>query len=263
MKKLLRLLWIPLLGLPAVSTGAATPEEARGLEIAQEMDRRDAGFADQSATIEMILRNRQGEEARRLVRARTLEVKGDGDKTLVVFDNPHDVEGTAFLSHAHSTRPDDQWLYLPALKRVKRIASVNKSGPFVGSEFAYEDLASQEVERYSYRYLREEPYEGQPSLVIERYPAYEYSGYTRQVVWIDSKIYRPVKIEYYDRKNALLKTLTFHGYRPYLERFWRPERMEMLNNQTDKSTKLLWKDFRFRQGFTDRDFDQNRLLQVR
>lgn len=262
MKKLSRLLWVALLGLPAVSTGAATPE-ARGLEIAQEMERRDAGFADQSAAIEMVLRNRQGEESHRLVRARTLEVQADGDKTLVMFDNPPDVEGTAFLSYTHWTRPDDQWLYLPALKRIKRIASVNKSGPFVGSEFANEDLTSQEVERYTYKYLRDEPYEGQPSLVIERYPVYEYSGYTRQIVWIDQKIYRPVKIEYYDRKDALLKTLTFHDYHSYLERFWRPDRMEMTNHQTGKSTTLLWKDYRFRQGFTDRDFEQNRLLEVR
>ncbi len=257
------LLWIPLLGLPAASSGAPTPEEARGLEIAQEMDRRDAGFSDQSATIEMILRNRQGEESHRMVRARTLEVRDDGDKTLVIFDNPPDVEGTAFLSYTHWTRPDDQWLYLPALKRVKRIASGNKSGPFVGSEFAYEDLTSQEVERYTYKYLREEPHEGRPSLVIERYPVYEYSGYTRQVVWIDRTIYRPVKTEYYDRKDALLKTLTFHDYRSYLERFWRPERMEMVNHQTGKRTTLLWKDYRFRQGLTDRDFTENRLLQVR
>lgn len=255
------LLWVSLIGLPAVSAGA-TPEE-RGLEIALEMDKRDAGFADQSSAIQMILRNRQGEESRRMVRARALEVEGDGDKTLVLFDNPPDVEGTAFLSYTHSTRPDDQWLYLPALKRIKRINSVNKSGPFVGSEFAYEDLTSQEVDRYTYKYVRDEPHEDRPSLVVERYPAYEYSGYTRQVVWVDREIYRPVKIEYYDRKNALLKTLTYHDYRPYFERFWRPDRMEMVNNQTGKSTTLLWKDYGFRQGLTDRDFDQTRLLDVR
>jgi hypothetical protein len=265
MKKRLQpwmLLWTLTLALPAVDAAAATPEE-RGLEIAQEMDRRDAGFADQSSVIEMILRNRQGEESRRTVRARALEVLGDGDKTLVLFDSPPDVEGTAFLSYTHSKRPDDQWLYLPALKRIKRINSVNKSGPFVGSEFAYEDLTSQEVERYTYKYIKDETISGRPTMVIERYPAYEYSGYTRQIVWVDSEIYRPMKIEYYDRKNALLKTLSYYDYKAYQERFWRPDKMEMLNAQTGKSTTLLWKDYGFQQGMTDRDFEQTRLLEVR
>lgn len=233
------------------------------MEIAQEMDRRDAGFADQSSSIEMILRNRQGEESRRMVRARALELQDDGDKTMVLFDSPPDVEGTAFLSYTHSKRPDDQWLYLPALKRIKRINSVNKSGPFVGSEFAYEDLTSQEVDRYTYKYVKDETVGGRAAMVIERYPAYEFSGYTRQVVWVDSEIYRPVKIEYYDRKNALLKTLAYHDYKVYLERFWRPDRMEMVNAQTGKSTTLLWKDYGFRQGMTAGDFEQTRLLEVR
>ncbi|HIN59600.1 MAG TPA: outer membrane lipoprotein-sorting protein, partial [Gammaproteobacteria bacterium] len=77
---------------------------------------------------------------------RSLEVAGDGDKSLTIFSYPADIKGTVFLSHTHPTRPDEQWLYLPALKRIKRISSSNKSGPFMGSEFAYEDLASQEIE---------------------------------------------------------------------------------------------------------------------
>jgi outer membrane lipoprotein-sorting protein len=258
--------WTPLLMATllalAASADSTTPED-RGLEVAQEVERRDAGFADQSSSIEMILRNRQGEESRRAVRARALEVQGDGDKNLVLFDSPADIKGTAFLSFTHAKSPDDQWLYLPALKRIKRINSVNKSGPFVGSEFAYEDLTSEEVERYTYKYLREETVDGRQMIVIERYPAYEYSGYTRQVVWVDGEIYRPVKIQYYDRKNALLKTLTYHDYKPYRDRFWRPDRMVMLNEQTGKSTTLLWKDYVFQQGMTDRDFDQSRLVEIR
>ena len=71
---------------------------------------------------------------------------------------PKDVKGTATLTFTHKVGPDDQWLYLPALKRVKRITSENRSGSFVGSEFAYEDLGSQELEKYSKRkYIKEEP----------------------------------------------------------------------------------------------------------
>jgi len=241
---------------------AETPE-AEGLRIATEHDRQDTGFGDSAATMQMILRNKQGDESVREVRVRTLEVEGDGDKSMSIFDAPADVKGTAFLTFSHINEPDDQWLYLPALKRVKRIASKNKSGPFMGSEFAYEDISSDEVEKYTYRYLRDEVLDGIDCYVVERDPVDEYSGYTRQVVWFDKDEYRPQKIDYYDRKNDLLKTLTFHEYRQYLGRYWRGMRYEMVNHQTGKSTTLIWKEYSFRNGLTDRDFDQNTLKRAR
>ena len=142
------LLSIVVLSIALASGAYAESPEEKGLAIAQEMDRRDRGWKDQRATLVMTLRNRQGQESRRALRINTLEVDDDGDKSLTVFDSPRDVKGTAFLSFTHSTKPDDQWLYLPALKRVKRISSRNKSGSFMGSEFAYEDLSSQEVEKF-------------------------------------------------------------------------------------------------------------------
>lgn len=245
------------------STPPAASAADRGLEIAIEADRRDTGFADLSAELLMVLRNRHGEESTRRLRNRTLEGDADGDRTLVVFDEPADVSGTALLTFSHGNEPDDQWLYLPALGRVKRIASSNKSGPFVGSEFAYEDISSQEVAKYTYRYLREETVDGVDMFVIERDPVDEDSGYTRQVVWYDQAEYRPMKVDYYDRKDALLKTLTFHDYRQYLDRFWRADEMRMVNHQTGKSTTLLWSDYQFGNGFTERDFDRNTLKRVR
>lgn len=256
-------LWLcALLTLLLPEAWAETPEE-QGLAIAVEADRRDTGWGDMTATMTMVLRNRQGEESTREIRVRQLEVEGDGDKGLTIFDEPRDVQGTAFLTFTHKTGPDDQWLYLPALKRVKRISSKNKSGPFMGSEFAYEDIASNEVEKYTYRYLRDEVYEGMDCFVLERYPVDPNSGYTRQVAWIDKAEYRPQKIVYYDRKDALLKTLTFDGYRQYLDQYWRADRYYMENHQTGKSTELFWRDYRFRTGLGERDFDKNSLKRVR
>ncbi len=250
-----------LLSLPFNLLAQSAAEQ--GLQIAREADRRDTGFHDSSAAMRMILRNRQGDESNRLIRVRTLEQPDDGDKSLTTFDEPADVKGTNFLSFTHKTGPDDQWLYLPALKRVKRISSRNKSGPFMGSEFAYEDLSSQEVEKYTYRYVRDDSYEGLDTFVLERYPQDKDSGYTRQVVWLDKQAYRPQKIEFYDRKNSLLKTLTYSGYRRYLNKFWRADEMFMENHQTGKSTRLIWTDYRFQTGLTDRDFDRNSLKRTR
>lgn len=249
--------------LLAPITVLAQSAEERGLEIAKEADRRGEGFDDFRADMQMILRNRQGDESRREIRVLGLEVKNDGDKGLSIFDEPADVKGTAMLTYSHKTEPDDQWLYLPALKRVKRIASRNKSGPYMGSEFAYEDLGSQEIEKYTYKYIRDENYDGMDCFVIERDPVDKYSGYKRQLVWIDKQEYRPMKIEFYDRKNALLKTLTNMGYKKYLENHWRPDVMFMENHQTGKTTRIVWSNYRFRTGLSDDDFQVNDLKRAR
>ena len=257
-----RIALLLLMGSLPLATVAETPEE-KGLAIAMEADLRDKGFGDSSAAMKMILRNKQGDESTREVRVRSLEVEGDGDKSMSIFDSPADVMVTAFLTFSQVNTPDDQWLYLPALKRVKRIASKNKSGPFMGSEFAYEDISSDEVEKYTYKHLRDETLDGIDTFVIERDPVDVNSGYTRQVVWIDKAEYRPQKIDYYDRKNDHLKTLTFHEYRQYLDKYWRAMRYEMVNHQTGKSTTLLWEKYDFRTGLKDRDFDKNSLKRAK
>jgi len=254
--------WLLILLSLSFSVLAQTAEQ-RGLEIAIEADRRDSGFHDSSASLQMVLRNKQGRESTREIRVRTLEQQDDGDKSLTIFDEPADVKGTNFLSFTHKTGPDDQWLYLPALKRVKRISSRNKSGPFMGSEFAYEDLSSQEVDKFTYKYLRDESYEGMDCFVIERDPVDKYSGYTREIVWIDKQEYRPHRVEFYDRKNALLKTLTYEDYHQYLDKYWRAHNMFMENHQTGKSTRLVWSHYQFQIGQTDRDFDRNSLKRVK
>lgn len=242
---------------------AETPEE-KGRAIAVEADRRDSGYGDQSAEMVMILRNRHGQESKREMRYRTLEVADDGDKSLMIFDNPKDVKGTAFLNYTHKVGDDDQWLYLPALKRVKRISSRNKSGSFMGSEFAYEDIASQEIEKYNYKWLRDEVYNNMKCYVIERYPVdKKNSGYSRQVVWIDKAEYRTWKVEYYDRKNSLLKTLTFADYNKYIGTYWRASQFNMVNHQTSKSTELRFANYRFNMGLTDDDFSKNSLKRAR
>lgn len=260
MRKLL--LMTVLLCLLPLKGVAETPEE-KGLAIAIEADNRDLGWQDSKTSMKMILRNRQGETSERQIRSRTLEVQGDGDKSLTIFDHPADIKNTAFLSYTHAIKPDDQWLYLPALKRVKRIASANKSGPFMGSEFAYEDISSQEVKKYSYQWLQDETLDGQDAFVVERIPQYKHSGYTKQHAWIDKDHYRVLKVNFYDRKGALLKTLTASEYRLYLDKYWRAHRMDMQNHLNGKSTTLLFSDYEFQNGFSERDFDRNSLKRVK
>lgn len=241
----------------------AESAEEKGLAIAIEADKRNTGWQDSSADMTMTLRNKRGEESTRVLRVKSLEVENDGDKGLTIFDEPKTVRGTALLTFSHKTEADDQWLFLPALKRVKRIASKNKSGPFMGSEFAFEDLSSQEIEKYTYQYLKDEPCESETCFVVKRFPTDKNSGYTSQTAWIDQSEYRVHKIEFYDRKKSLLKTLVSEDYQQYLGQFWRPNVMKMQNHQTGKSTDLVWKNFQFKTGLSDNDFTKNSLKRAR
>jgi outer membrane lipoprotein-sorting protein len=242
---------------------AETPEE-KGLAIAQEGDRRNEGFVDNQATMLMILKDRQGKSSEREMRVQALEGPSEvGDKTLIVFDTPKDQRGTALLTWQYKDKDDDQWLYLPALKRVRKIASSNRSGPFMGSEFSFEDLGGQQVEKYTYKWLRDEPFEGQDCFVVESYPKDENSGYTRMVSWIDKEHYRTLKVEFYDRKQSHLKTLSTEGWKQYEGKFWRADKLSMENLQTGKSTEMINKEIKFKSGLADDDFTTNSLMRTR
>jgi outer membrane lipoprotein-sorting protein len=250
-------------GLP-ISAPGAIAEDSKGLEIARETEKRDSGFVNYSVDLKMILKNRQGQEKVRELRISVLEVENDGDKILVVFDTPRDVKGTAFLSFSHRTADDEQWLYLPALKRVKRIASKNRSSPFMGSEFSYEDMASQEVEKFTYRWIRDDVLEGLDTFVIERYPADDMnSGYRRQVVWVDKDEFKIRKVQYFDQRDSLLKTLTVETYQKFENELLMPLQFSMVNHQTGKTTILQYANYRFGVGLDERDFTKNSLIRTR
>jgi outer membrane lipoprotein-sorting protein len=242
----------------------ATAAEQRGFEVAARADRSDRGFGDSEVRLDMVLRNSAGKESSRTLEISTLEISDEslGDRSLVVFESPNDIKGTALLSHARILEPDDQWLFLPALKRVKRISSANKSGPFVGSEFAFEDFTALELNKYDYRWLEEETIDGLAMDVVERTPRYENSGYSRQVSWVDQDFSQVRKVEFYDRRGDLLKTLVLSDYREY-DGIWRSHRMMMTNHQTGKSTDLVYGEYAFNVGLDEDDFVRGRLSRLR
>ncbi len=235
----------------------------KGRQIANAALDADRGFESLTADMVMILRNKAGQENRRNLRIKSLEVASDGDKLLFVFDSPRDVKGTALLIHGHRTKPDDQWLYLPALKRVKRISSSNRSGSFLGSEYAYEDLSKAGLEKFTYSHVRNEACGSLTCTVTEYVPADKGSGYVRMLYWHDTGEHRNHRIEYYDRKNSHLKTLTHSGYEKHAGQFWRPTASTMINHVTGKSTELQWNNYTFRAGLRDQEFSKTGLRRIR
>jgi hypothetical protein len=240
-----------------------TPVE-QGRAIWEEKDRREAGYRDLQVTLEMILRDRRGTESRRELSISQLEMPDDGDRLLVVFDTPKQIRGTALLSYSYQTQPDDQWLYLPAVKRVKRIASQNKSGPFLSSEFAFEDMVLQELEKFEYRLIGREACGDRQCYRVERRPLDRFSGYSRQEVLLDRETLRVEQIDYFDRAQRPLKVLRVSDYELFEGRFWKAGRMFMENLQTGKSTEIVWRDYRFATGLSaERDFSTNSLARAR
>ena len=246
------------IGVHAFALAETTPQE-QGLAIAKKVEQRDRGWGDVTSHLRMELTNKQGAVSERTLSIKSLEVPGDGDKSLTVFHEPKDVSGTAFLSFSHALEPDQQWLFLPALKRVKRISSSNKSGPFLGSELAFEDIASFEVEKFSYELLREDTWNNEPYFVVKFTPLYEFSGYQYEEVWVHKNEFRIDKTVYFDRKGDLLKTFTVTGYKRYLDKYWRGDLFTVENHQSGKVTKIYWSDYQFRTGLKDADFNQNTL----
>ncbi len=249
MKKLV----FAIIAILGITTMVAQNPEERGLEIAKAAEKADEGFVSSTVNLKMTLKNKNGQTSERLLVTRTLELTEDGDKSLIVFNSPKDVKGTSTLTFTHKVGSDDQWLFLPSIKRVKRISSNNKSGPFVGSEFAYEDLSSQEVEKYAHKFLEEKG----SLLIVEQNPVDPKSGYTKRIVTYNKdKGYRLEKVEFYDRKNALLKTLTYSDYKLYKGKHWRALTFNMVNHQSNKETLLKFSEYNFEANLADEDFTQ-------
>jgi outer membrane lipoprotein-sorting protein len=238
----------------SVVAGDAPSDEGR--RIFEAVARSDRGYGDQQARVSMQLTRKSGATTTRLMDLSILEVAGDGTRTIVAFNSPLDVKGTKVLTYSHVTRDDEQWIYLPAFRRVKQISDANKTTSFMGSEFTYEDINSLAVQldKFSYHYVTTEDLDGISCFIVDRLPRYGRSAYKRQRVWIDRGRSIVLRVDYYDTKDALLKTLTLSKFGEYLKSFWRAEEMLMTNHQTGDATLLRWTDYQFKRQLSESDF---------
>jgi len=224
------------------STFAAETAEQKGLRIATKMEKANNGFIGEKSNMEMLLIDAYGAKTTRRMVGHVLEVKGDGDRSLMNFSNPKDVKGTKMLTWSHKSKDDSQWLFLPSLRRVKKISSRNKTGSFMGSEFSYEDLGSQEVEKYNYKFIKEAKTKKHKLWVLER-KSKKKSGYSKQIMYVVKKYNNPLKIEYFDRRGDLLKVAMFKDYQNFKlgkKTYYRAKSIHMKNKQTKKESIFTW-----------------------
>lgn len=251
----------------STSLSAQTNEE-KGLEIIEKSIALDNGFIDSTVEGQMVLKDKSGNESVRKFKNLIFEELDDtlGDKSIIVFTEPRDVKGTSLLTHAKiEPQDDDQWLYLPALKRVKRISSSNRTGKFVSSEFSYEDLSTDEPEDYTFRWIEDGPCLTKTSLtchLIEATPKNKKSGYSKRVIYVDTDEFLYQSVKFYNRRGDLEKELHFKGYQKYLDKFWRADLLEMTNLQTGKSTVIAWENYQFQTNLSLNDFKPEKLAKM-
>jgi len=203
----------------------------------------------------MTLTNSRGEQ-----RIRTLSqfIKDDGttEKKIMFFVTPADVKNTSFMNWSYSDgRADDQWIYLPALKRTKRISSDGKSDYFMGSDFTYDDLGDRHPDMDNHKLLREETLEGKGCFVIESTPRDGDYMYSRTVTWVMKDNFLGLKREFYDDSNALLKILSIQKFEK-VDGFWTILETKMHNVQKDHTTVIKFTEVQKNKGIPDSRFTE-------
>ncbi|WOE70243.1 outer membrane lipoprotein-sorting protein [Hydrogenimonas thermophila] len=229
-----------------------------GLEVAKKSYDMLSGYKSSVSEVTMVLKNSSGDENIRKLQIDKLE-GSDGDKSLITFLFPLDLKGTKLLSYEIIGKDDKQWLYLPSLNRVKRISSRNRSGSFMGSEFSYEDISSQNYKNYTYEAdVKDVEIGGKRYLKVVRIPKDKTSGYSKQIIFIDPKSYLAKFGEYYDKRGRLLKKVSFLEY-VKIDGVYRIKKIYMQNLQNRKSTILIWDKDRINAGLKTRDFSKRAL----
>ncbi|MDR0583296.1 MAG: outer membrane lipoprotein-sorting protein [Treponema sp.] len=170
---------------------------------------------------------------------------GDTEKSLMFFSSPRDVAGTGYLSVSYDDdRDDDIWLYLPAMKRVRRITGSGKNDSFMGTDFTYEDMGSRSLDKDEFSLRGEEAVDGDSCWVVEARAKDSREPYRRRILRVRKDSYIIAAVDYYDRQDRLLKTLRVSGI-SQIDGIWTAQKMEMTNVQDKHSTVIGMSEIRF------------------
>ncbi|GAK56064.1 hypothetical protein U27_03026 [Candidatus Vecturithrix granuli] len=231
-------------------------------QVAVNVDEREDGD-DETAELEMILINDKGQERNRKVQVYRKDY-GKDSKMVMFFMEPADVKDTGFLSwnYDDESKDDDQWLYLPALKKVRRISSSKKKDYFMGTDFTYEDMGDRDVDDYTYKHLGTEILDGIECYHLEMTPKNDdivkKTGYGRGEMWARPDIWMGIKMKFYDKKLKFLKELTLSDVEQ-INGIWTAKTMTMVNEQEKHKTVFHFSNITYNSGLDDDIFSQRRL----
>ena len=254
----------PNTGVAASPSTADGPEVPSGRQIMEWVDDRDDGDNGVS-DLKMVLIDKRGRERVRQMRNLTKD-KGEDTLSMIFFLSPADVKNTGFLNYDYddADRDDDQWLYLPALKKTKRIAGGDKSGSFMGSDFAYADMSSPPLDRYSYTLMKETDVEGVPTWQVEAIPNAQEAkdtGYTKSISFVRKDNHVVIRSVIWVKKGKRLKYMEV-GKLELIDGIWVPTRITMSTKKGKKTlhkTQLQVSNVKFNQPLDEETFSIRRL----
>ncbi len=255
-----------IVAIPALRPARAAEELTDGREIAARSDRaRRAETEHQVMT--MILENARGQRRVRTIEGWSHELSDNEERRFARFLKPSDVRNTTLLTYDYDDKDDDIWLYLPALKKVKRILSSNKKDYFMGSDFTYEDMENLDLVNWDYKLIGSEAIDGVDCYVIEETPNNEKeakeSGYSKRISWIAKTDFLPRRVDFYDKKGRLAKRLHFEDIHPTSPDDPRPRahKLTMENFITKHKTILIFDKLELDVPINDEVFSQRNLRQ--
>ncbi len=243
--------------LLAVTAGLASAQSITGLKVMQNVYNRPTG-PDIKSELTMTLINSRGSTRVRVIRQFIKEYGAD-EKKIMFFISPADVKNTSFMDWSYGDdREDDMWIYLPALKKVKRISSESKSDYFMGSDFTYDDLGDRKPEQDTHKITGEEKVNGRDCYVVESIPKDPDYMYSKTITWVIKDSWVGAKKEFYDEDGELLKTLTINKIEK-IDGYWVILDMEMDNVQKNHKTKMELKNVKIGEGIRDSYFTERQM----
>ena len=239
-------------------TSQLMTQELSGREIVEKVYNLPSGD-DQTSNLTMTLINKSGKERVRIIKQFTKDM-GDVEKSIMFFQSPADVKNTSFMSWTYdSDKSDDQWIYLPTLKKVKRISSDSKSDYFMGSDFTYDDLGDRKIDDDTHQLLREEAIDGIDYYVVESISKDEDYMYSRTITWIRKDNFIGLKKEFYDEDEDLLKTLKIKKFEE-ISGFLVITSSEMENVQKNHRTTMILDNVEINTGISDSKFSERMMM---
>ncbi len=236
---------------------AADPAEDKAKDIMKKVEANASGFKDMQDKMKMTVTNQDGSKSEREMIIKAVADPAGGSRSMTLFTKPKRDAGVGLLNIADKDGNEGQWVFLPASKKVKKIASNSKSSYFWGSDFTYEDLSSEAG--YQYKFVGEQACGDKKCFVIDRFPGKLESAYTKTTTLIESERYIPVQATFYDDKNQVIKTLNFKNYSQHEGKYWKPESVEMVNSSAGSKTELTSVEIKFDQGLSVNGFTEQGL----
>ena len=235
--------------------GPARAESLTGRDIMVMVDEAPDGD-DRKSTIEMVLINRRNKKRVRVMSSFGKDF-GKDTKKLMAFKKPMDIKGTAFLSWEYDdpSRDDDKWLYMPALRKVRRISGASTNDYFMGSDFTYDDMGDRNVDEDDHTLMGEDPLNGQACWKIKSIPKEDDSLYDEKILWVSQTAHKTIKAEYYDAQ-GLIKTYTVEDLNEH-QGFWTIFKMKMENHREQHATVMTLSDVEYNTGVDETFFSVN------